>query len=49
MKVEFISKEFKSIKEVEKFQNKLYEKYNHVKIVACPCLTNNGLYQFEVK
>jgi hypothetical protein len=43
-----ITKTFKSLKEAENYQNKLYNKYNHVKLVYSPKIGESGNYTWEV-
>jgi len=44
-----ISKFFKSLFEVEKFQNKLYNEYNKVELVSFPHFSESGIYVFNVE
>jgi hypothetical protein len=43
-----IRKYFKSIKQAEKYQNKLYNKYNYVRLIQSPIFTEDGLYEWHV-
>ena len=44
-----IYKEYKTMKAAEKYMNKLYSKYDHVRLVDFPKNSENGIYVFEVK
>ena len=43
-----ISKHFDSLKKVEKYQNRLYNKYDSVKLVSFPHFCESGMYIFIV-
>lgn len=44
----YITKTFLTLKEAEKYQNKLYEEYHEVKITSYPLFSENGNYTFFV-
>lgn len=44
-----IAKKFKTLKQAERFQNKLYDKYEQVKLVAWPGFQEEGWYTWNVK
>ena len=39
----------KTTKQAEAKQSKLYEAYDHVRLVSFPTLTEQGIYKWEVK
>lgn len=43
-----ITKYFASIKAASTYQNRLYNKYNYVRLVGFPQFSNNGNYTWEV-
>jgi len=43
-----ITKEFKTIKQAEKFLLKLYQEYNRVILINYPVFSESGIYQFDV-
>jgi hypothetical protein len=43
-----IQKYFKTLKQVERFQSKLYNQYNSVKLVFFPIYSEDGIYTFFV-
>lgn len=43
-----ISKYCKSLKDAEKFQNKLYNSYNNVKLIDFPKFSEGGIYEWNV-
>jgi hypothetical protein len=43
-----IQKHFKTLKQVEKFQSKLYNQYNTVKLIFFPVCSESGIYTFFV-
>lgn len=43
-----IRKHLKSLKQAERFQNSLYNKYNYVRLVTSPIFTEDGLYIWNV-
>jgi hypothetical protein len=47
--MKYISKKFESIKKAESYQNRLYGKYNHVKLLTFPRFSESGIYVWEVK
>ena len=44
-----IKKVFKNMDEASTFQNKLYEKYNIVRLIDFPRSSDYGLYVWEVQ
>lgn len=44
-----ITKQYKTLKQAERYQNRLYGKYNHVRLVQWPSFTEAGTYTWEVK
>lgn len=48
MKKQVINKSFKTIKEAEAYQTKLYTKYDCVKLVRSPLFSETGIYTWEV-
>lgn len=44
-----ITKEFKTLKAAERFQNSLYSKYETVKLIQFPVTNENGTYVWYVK
>ena len=44
-----IEKYFNSMKQAEKFLNKLYDKYDFVQLVSFPMFSEMGTYVFSVK
>ena len=48
MKTTRIVKQFDSIKKAERFQNSLYNKYDHVQLVQFPNFSESGQYVWEV-
>jgi hypothetical protein len=43
-----ISKYFKSIKQAEKYQNSLYNKFPYVRLVTSPIWSEEGKYIWEI-
>jgi len=43
-----ITKMCKTLKQAEVYQNRLYNKYEHVRLVRSPCFTEEGIYQWIV-
>jgi len=43
-----IQKRFKTIKQAEKYQNNLYNKFPYVRLFICPMWSEEGLYIWEV-
>lgn len=43
-----IRKRLKTLKQAEKFQNSLYNKYNYVRLVTSPIFTEDGLYIWDI-
>lgn len=44
-----VSKHFDTLEQAEKCQDKLYDKYNHVRLVKSPMFEESGTYTWEVK
>jgi hypothetical protein len=44
-----IRKHFETLKQAEQYQNKLYNRYHHVRLVHSPLFTEDGTYVWEVK
>lgn len=44
-----ITKNFTTLKQAERFQNGLYEKYNSVQLVSFPRFEEAGTYVWHVK
>ncbi len=44
-----ISKTFKTLKAAERYQNRLYDEYESVRLVACPFSGDAGVYVWEVR
>lgn len=44
-----ITKTFDTLKQAEACQNRLYNKYNYVRLVRSPRFTEEGVYAWEVK
>lgn len=47
--MKYVKQHFSSLKQAEKYLNKLYSKYDHVRIISCPMFTEAGSYTFEIK
>jgi hypothetical protein len=43
-----ISKRFRTIKQAERYQNSLYNKFPYVRLISSPVWSEEGLYQWEV-
>lgn len=43
-----ISKRFKTIKQAEKYQNSLYNKFPYVRLISSPIWIEEGLYIWEI-
>lgn len=43
-----IRKYFKTLKQAEKYQDKLYNKYSNVEVIGWPQFTEAGTYTFRV-
>jgi len=43
-----IARLFGNLKQAEKFQDKLYDKYNGVSLVRSPLFAEEGIYEWEV-
>ena len=48
-KQQFISRELKSLRQAEAFQNRLYEKYDSVKIIESPRFSEQGVYTWLIQ
>jgi hypothetical protein len=46
--METISKQFKTLKQAEKYQNSLYNKYPYVQLVSYPIFSEEGEYTWEI-
>lgn len=44
-----ITKTFSTMKEAERFQNRLYNKYDEVRLVSFPRFSEHGQYVWRVK
>ncbi len=44
-----ITKHFKTLKRAEAYQNRLYSKYDHVRLVRSPRFGEEGIYTWEVR
>lgn len=44
-----IVKHFARLRQAEKYQERLYDKYDHVRLIRCPLSDEDGLYIWEVK
>lgn len=44
-----IEKYCRNLHAAETFQNRLYNRYDHVRLIASPLLTESGFYKWEVK
>jgi hypothetical protein len=44
-----ISKTFKTIKQAEKFQNSLYNRFNYVALTSSPIWSEEGVYTWDVQ
>lgn len=44
-----IAKFFDSLKKAERYQNRLYNKYDYVRLVRWPGFEENGVYIWEVR
>lgn len=49
MKGRLIYKEYKRMKSAERYINRLYNEYDHVRLVDFPKIGEKGIYVFEVK
>ena len=45
----YVKQHFDSLKQAEKYLNKLYSKYDHVRLISSPMFTEAGVYTFEIK
>ena len=43
-----IANKFKSMKQAERFQERLYRIYDSVKLIAFPMFSEDGMYRWEV-
>jgi len=43
-----ITKRFKTIKQAEKYQNSLYNKFPYVRLISYPIFLEEGLYIWDV-
>jgi hypothetical protein len=44
-----ITKVYKSLKQAESYQNRLYGKYNYVRLISSPLFSEEGKYVWQVK
>jgi hypothetical protein len=44
-----ITKQFKTLKQAEQEQNRLYDKYDYVRLIRSPLFEEEGTYVWEVK
>ena len=44
-----ITKHFATLKKAEAYQNRLYNRYDHVRLVNWPRFTEEGNYEWEVR
>lgn len=44
-----ISKNYKTLKQAEKYQNWLYGRYDYVRLVSSPRWSEEGVYVWEVR
>jgi hypothetical protein len=44
-----IKKQFDTLNKAEKYQNRLYDRYSHVRLTSSPMFSESGLYVWEVK
>lgn len=44
-----ITKQFETIKQAEKFLNRLYNKFNSVSLIKFPINSEKGIYIYQVK
>ena len=47
--MKYVRQHFNNMKQAEKYLNKLYSKYDHVRIFSCPLFAEAGVYTFEIK
>jgi hypothetical protein len=47
--MKYVKQYFNTLKQAEKYLNKLYSKYDHVRIISFPMFTEAGSYTFEIK
>lgn len=46
--MKIISKHFASLKKAGAYQERLYNKYDHVKLIGFPSVWDSGIYTWEV-
>ena len=46
--MKIISKHFDSLKKAGAYQERLYNQYDHVKLIAFPTVWESGVYTWEV-
>jgi len=44
-----IAKTYSTLRQAERFQNKLYDKYDYVRLIRSPMFGEEGNYVWEVK
>jgi hypothetical protein len=47
--VKTITKTYKTLKQAERYQNSLYNKYDHVRLIRSPMFSEEGVYAWEVR
>lgn len=47
--MKYITKQFKTMREAERYLNRLYNKYDHAVLINFPRFSEEGNYTFEVK
>lgn len=45
----YIKKEFTTLRQAEAYLNKLYAKYDYVRVVSAPMMSQAGVYIYEVE
>ena len=46
--MKIISKHFDNLKKAGQYQERLYNQYDHVKLIAFPNVSESGVYTWEV-
>jgi hypothetical protein len=44
-----VTREFASLKQAERFQNRLYNRYDSVKLIRAPIFGEAGVYSWECR
>lgn len=47
--IKTVTKHFDTLKQAETYQNRLYNKYDHVRLIRSPMFAQAGTYAWEVK